>query len=177
MATNSLTFLVGHPVPYSLTVQRHGRSVPARRYVEAIRAHLRAGSGSREPIITRIEGAYVFYDYAPEGFARPRLTFAPIDLGFDPRAHNMAVEYPMSAGSGPVVIEYSADPRRTGRAEEKRSRLCDSRVEALRLLRRHGYRVIEPGDGSDAFCGRCEMMVTPRIDQGDHLCPRCGLVL
>ena len=27
------------------------------------------------------------------------------------------------------------------------------------------------------YCERCERGVHPAIDQGDHLCPHCGLVL
>jgi len=27
------------------------------------------------------------------------------------------------------------------------------------------------------YCERCEHVVTPRMDRGDTLCPRCGLVL
>lgn len=56
----SLTFLHGHPVPYSLTVQRNGRSIGARRHIEAVRDYLR--QAAPEAIITKVEGAYVFYD-------------------------------------------------------------------------------------------------------------------
>lgn len=132
----SITFLVGHPVPYSLTVQRNGRSISARPHIDAVRSHLNAAY-EREAIITKTDGAYVFYDFLPDGFRRPRFSVAAIDVGFDVRAHNMPVEYCID---GPVLLEYSR--RRIGQPSEKISRLCDTKAEALRILRRHGYRVI-----------------------------------
>lgn len=154
---SQITFLWGHPVPYSVTVQRNGRSVnDARRYVEQFREHMRQSEREqfeaqssippsqrqqpREVIVRRVDGAYIFYDHMPEGFARPRFSVAAIDVGFDVRVQNMLVEYPHD---GPVVLEYSTDTRGTDKPSEKIVRLCDSRAEALRVLRRHGYRVLE----------------------------------
>lgn len=66
----------------------------------------------------------------------PRLSVAAIDVGFDVRAHNMPVIYPEWAGDGPVVLEWTQ-----AESGEKMTRLCDSRAQAVRILRRHGYRV------------------------------------
>ncbi|MGH8519866.1 MAG: hypothetical protein ACREU9_00170 [Gammaproteobacteria bacterium] len=135
---SKITFLAGHPVPYSVTVQRNGKSVGARPHIEAFRAYMRECATDRETIITRIDGAYIFYDHMPEGFERPRFSVAAIDVGFDVRVQNMLIEFPHD---GPVVLEYSTDTRGTEKPSEKVVRLCDSRAEALRVLKRHGYRV------------------------------------
>lgn len=141
MTTQPITFLWGHPVPYSLTVQRNGRSIGARPHLEAVREQFAQNVPDRETIITKVEGAYVFYDYMPEGWRRPRVTFAAIDVGFDVREEDMLCEYPAWAGDGPVLLEYSTDARKTGVPSKKIARKCDSKGEALRILRRHGYRV------------------------------------
>lgn len=136
-----ITFLYGHPVPYSVTVQRNGRSVSdASRYIAEFRAYMRRQAPERETIIRKIDGAYIHYGYMPEGFKRPRFSVAAIDVGFDVRVHDMPVEYPYD---GPVVLEYSTDTRGTSTPSEKVVRLCDTRAEAVRILKRHGYRVLE----------------------------------
>ncbi len=72
----------------------------------------------------------------------PRFSVAAIDLGFDPRLADMAVEYPEWCGDGPIVLEYSTDTRRSDTPSEKVTQLCDSKAAALRILRRHGYRIV-----------------------------------
>ncbi len=59
-----ITFLRGHPVPYSLTVQRDGRSIGAKRHLEAVREYLR--QTGEDLIIDRVDGSYVFYRPAPK---------------------------------------------------------------------------------------------------------------
>lgn len=71
------------------------------------------------------------------------VTFAAIDLGFDPRETNMIVEYPAWAGDGPVLLQYSTDTRGANAPSEKVSRRVQSKAEAVRILRRHGYSVRE----------------------------------
>jgi len=139
--TSKITFLAGHPVPYSVTAQRNGVSVNARPHIDAFRSYMRECVTARETIITKIDGAYIFYDYMPDGFERPRFSVAAIDVGFDMRVQDMPVEYPAWCGDGPIVLEYSTDTRRTDEPSEKVKRLCDSKTEALHILRRHGYRV------------------------------------
>ena len=71
----------------------------------------------------------------------PRITFAAIDIGFDLRVQKMVATYPAWAGDGPVTLEYSTDTRGTDSPSRKITRVCESKAEALRIRRRHGYRV------------------------------------
>ncbi|MDP2660378.1 MAG: hypothetical protein Q8R28_06590 [Dehalococcoidia bacterium] len=71
------------------------------------------------------------------------LSFASIDLGFDPRLHNIITIYPAWAGDGPVLLQYSTDERLTGAPSSKITRAVGSKAEAIRILRRHGYSIRE----------------------------------
>lgn len=134
----AIRFLAGQPVPYSVTVQYRGCSVSnAKRYLDQFRAYMRQ-STRREVVVRNIDGAYIQYDLMPEGFERPRFSVASIDVGFDVRTHDMPVAYPHE---GPVILEYSTNAR-GDKPSTKVTRLCDTTDEAVRVLRRHGYRVV-----------------------------------
>lgn len=62
-----ITFLMGHPVPFSATVQHAGRSVAdATPYIEAFRDYLRPGLPTGVDVhVYAVRGAYLFYEYVP----------------------------------------------------------------------------------------------------------------
>lgn len=60
MKSTPITLLDGHPVPYSLTTQRRGKSVAATPHLHQVDAFLKAKGMKR----TKVNGAYVFYEPA-----------------------------------------------------------------------------------------------------------------
>ena len=66
MKTEPISILNGHPAPYSLTVQICGVSVEnAEVHREEVQKYLDRCCGDGAMVITKIDGAYVFYDFAP----------------------------------------------------------------------------------------------------------------
>lgn len=64
-----------------------------------------------------------------------RISFSAAELGFDPRADDKEVDYPESAGDGPVILVID---ERSGWSQ---SLNCRDRADALNQLKRYGYRV------------------------------------
>jgi hypothetical protein len=76
---------------------------------------------------------------------RRRVSFAAADLGFDPRVTDQAVTYPVWAGDAPVTLIVDHD--KTGWSQ---TLYCANRAEALKFLKKFGYRVRVPPDPGQA---------------------------
>jgi hypothetical protein len=126
-----LTLLYGHPVPYSLTVQRRGRTLArlTRRHLAEIEQRLLDSCGA-PAYVARVAGGYVWYvtPLASGVPAEPyRTSLRAIDVGFDLRAHPaMSTEIPRG------------DP--AYRIETDAGEVCGAGDYVLRRLRALGYR-------------------------------------
>lgn len=125
------TLLWGHPVPYSVTVQKAETGRSFGKIPKAILDQVESDLAERGMAIERTEGAYVFYNLVEH--ARSIL---PIDVGFDLRLQKMYVNIDETMAREGVVYED----------RQKRTRSVQGSTEKVAAaLRKAGFKVkIEP---------------------------------
>lgn len=122
-----LTLLYGHPVPYSVTVQRAGRSITrlSARHLAEVERRLSSEAGA---YIERVDGAYVWYATHADGqpIEPHHTSLRSMDVGFDLRRH------PEMTTALPPAPAY--------RIETDAGDVYGCADYAIRRLRRLGYR-------------------------------------